>query len=124
MFRLTHRSVAEPTQNCRASDASRKFVVSNRIRDAFLVKCRPIARWIMFMRRRSSRLNSLSVALLFVLAPIVRAGDADDLPDQRLRNAHASFHEMMVEPDKGIPLSLFDKAECIVIIPGVKKGAF
>lgn len=78
----------------------------------------------MFMRRRSSRLHSLSVALLFVLAPIVRAGDADDLPDQRLRNAHASFHEMMVEPDKGIPLSLFDKAECIVIIPGVKKGAF
>jgi lipid-binding SYLF domain-containing protein len=31
---------------------------------------------------------------------------------------------MMAAPDKGIPLDLFNKAECIVIIPGVKKAAF
>ncbi len=78
----------------------------------------------MFMRHRSS-ISQLMFSLLafgFALAPILRASDVDDFPDQRLRNAHASFHEMMGEPDKGIPLSLFDKAECIVIIPGVKKG--
>ncbi|MGA8230125.1 MAG: YSC84-related protein [Candidatus Acidiferrales bacterium] len=30
----------------------------------------------------------------------------------------------MREPDKGIPRDLFDRARCVVIIPGVKKGAF
>ncbi|MGA7187965.1 MAG: YSC84-related protein, partial [Candidatus Acidiferrales bacterium] len=53
-----------------------------------------------------------------------RASDSEETPDQRLQNAHASFHEMMDAPDKGIPLDLFNKAECIVIIPGVKKAAF
>ena len=30
----------------------------------------------------------------------------------------------MAAPDRGIPLDLFNKSECIVIIPGVKKAAF
>ena len=45
-------------------------------------------------------------------------------PDKRLLNAAVSFREVMHEPDKGIPRDLFDKARCIVIIPGVKKAAF
>jgi lipid-binding SYLF domain-containing protein len=65
--------------------------------------------------------------LLVVICAMVgatRASDSEETPDQRLRNAHSSFHEMMAAPDKGIPLDLFNKAECIVIIPGVKKAAF
>jgi lipid-binding SYLF domain-containing protein len=75
---------------------------------------------------RSSVRHSMCflIALLFAVGPISHASDADDKPDQRLRNAHAGFHEVMEQPDKGIPLALFDKAKCIVIIPGVKKGAF
>jgi SH3 domain-containing YSC84-like protein 1 len=65
----------------------------------------------------------LSAGLL-VLATFARAGNVEETPDQRLRNAHTVFHEMAKEPDKGIPLGLFNKADCIVIIPGVKKGAF
>ena len=38
-------------------------------------------------------------------------------PDKRLRNATDSFREMMHEPDKGIPLDLYEKARCVVIIP-------
>ena len=30
---------------------------------------------------------------------------------------------MAREPDKGIPLNLFDDAKCVIIIPAVKKGA-
>jgi len=59
-----------------------------------------------------------------ITIPCTRATDREETPDQRLRNAHSSFHEMMAAPDKGIPLDLFNKAECIVIIPGVKKAAF
>ncbi len=45
-------------------------------------------------------------------------------PDKRLRNAAAAFGEVMASPDKGIPQELMDKAQCVVIVPGLKKGAF
>jgi lipid-binding SYLF domain-containing protein len=32
--------------------------------------------------------------------------------------------EIMSAPDKGIPQDLLEKAECVVVVPGVKKGAF
>jgi lipid-binding SYLF domain-containing protein len=63
------------------------------------------------------------LAIICLIVPATRA-NSEDTPDQRLRHAHASFHEMMAAPDKGIPLDLFNKSECIVIIPGVKKAAF
>jgi lipid-binding SYLF domain-containing protein len=43
---------------------------------------------------------------------------------ERLAEAAQSFDEIMAAPDKGIPGSVLDKAECVVIIPGMKKGAF
>lgn len=45
-------------------------------------------------------------------------------PDKRLRNAAEAFDEVMAAPDKGIPQDLMDKAQCVVIVPGLKKGAF
>jgi lipid-binding SYLF domain-containing protein len=75
-------------------------------------------------RRTFNRLPIFWLLAIFFSAPGITAGDAEDSPDQRLRNAHSTFHEMMDAPDKGIPLDLFNKSECIVIIPGVKKAAF
>lgn len=43
--------------------------------------------------------------------------------DERLKNAEAVLKEMAGSSDKGIPEGLIGKAKCIVIIPGVKKGA-
>lgn len=45
-------------------------------------------------------------------------------PDNRLRSSADVIHEMMGMPEKGIPQRLLDKAQCIVIVPGLKKGAF
>lgn len=45
-------------------------------------------------------------------------------PDKRLRNAATALSEVMASPDKGIPQDLMDKAQCVVIVPGLKKGAF
>jgi lipid-binding SYLF domain-containing protein len=45
-------------------------------------------------------------------------------PDQRLRTSSEVLHEIMSAPDKGIPQDLLDKAQCVVIIPGLKKAAF
>jgi SH3 domain-containing YSC84-like protein 1 len=44
-------------------------------------------------------------------------------PD-RLDAAADMMSEIMSAPDKGIPQDLLNKAACIVIVPGVKKGAF
>lgn len=63
-------------------------------------------------------------SLALIGATQVRAQRAETSPDKRLENARLSFREVMHEPDKGIPHDLFDKARCIVIIPGVKKAAF
>jgi len=44
--------------------------------------------------------------------------------EERLANAAKAFDEIMSAPDKGIPGDVLNKAECVVIIPGMKKGGF
>jgi lipid-binding SYLF domain-containing protein len=43
---------------------------------------------------------------------------------ERLTQASTVFSELMNAGDKGIPHDLVEKAECAVVIPGLKKGAF
>jgi len=43
---------------------------------------------------------------------------------KRLQAATESFKEVMGTPDKAIPQDLLNKSQCIVIVPGLKKGAF
>jgi lipid-binding SYLF domain-containing protein len=43
---------------------------------------------------------------------------------QRLEEAATVFSEIMSAPDKGIPHELIEKAHCVVVVPGLKKGAF
>jgi SH3 domain-containing YSC84-like protein 1 len=57
---------------------------------------------------------ALSAGLLF---------GAEDAP-KRLDAAADVLTEIMSAPDKGIPQDLLEKAECVVIVPGLKKGAF
>jgi lipid-binding SYLF domain-containing protein len=49
---------------------------------------------------------------------------ASDTAADRLAAAADTFKEVMDMPDKSIPQSLLNKAQCIVIVPGLKKGAF
>lgn len=44
--------------------------------------------------------------------------------DRRLEDSATVLSEIMASPDKGIPEDLLEKAHCIVIVPGLKKGAF
>ncbi len=43
---------------------------------------------------------------------------------KRLDAAATVFSEIMATPDKSIPQDLLEKAQCIVIVRGLKKGAF
>src|ERR1022692_2448235 len=67
-----------------------------------------------------------NVAVFFLACVTVLASQVpgESSPDQRLRNAAASIKEVMNIPEKGIPDELFENAKCIIIIPGLIKGAF
>ncbi len=49
---------------------------------------------------------------------------AADTAQERLKSAADVFTEVMNTPDNSIPQDLLAKAQCVVIIPGLKKGAF
>ena len=48
---------------------------------------------------------------------------ASDAPS-RLDASAEVLTEIMATPDKGIPQDLLDKSACVIIVPGLKKGAF
>ncbi len=68
-------------------------------------------------------MRTTSLAILWV---VLSAGSVFGLTkeEERLTKAAKAFDEIMSAPDQGIPGSVLDKAECIVIIPGMKKGGF
>ncbi|HLI85845.1 MAG TPA: lipid-binding SYLF domain-containing protein [Bryobacteraceae bacterium] len=49
---------------------------------------------------------------------------AADTAADRLQDSAVVLREIMGAPDKGIPHDLLEKARCIMIVPGLKKGAF
>src|SRR5438094_2941866 len=61
--------------------------------------------------------------LLFLIAATLAGKDKAE-PLQRLDEAMTVFQEIMGTPDRSIPQDLLDKSHCIVIVPGLKKGAF
>jgi lipid-binding SYLF domain-containing protein len=63
------------------------------------------------------------IATTLLLSCALIAGDREK-STQRLEDSAAVFSEIMAAPDKGIPRDLLEKAHCVVIIPGLKKGAF
>jgi len=61
-----------------------------------------------------------TVLLLYIASALL----AKDEAANRLNEAALVFEEIMGTPDKAIPQDLLDKAHCIVVVPGLKKGAF
>src|SRR5258705_437638 len=62
----------------------------------------------------------LIAALAFGATFVSAASDAP----KRLQSAAQALKEVMGIPDKSIPQDLLNKAQCIVIVPDLKKGAF
>ena len=63
---------------------------------------------------------SMAVVSPFSVTPL----PADEKDFDRFNEAATVFTEIMDAPDKGIPQELMESARCIVIVPGLKKGAF
>jgi lipid-binding SYLF domain-containing protein len=60
------------------------------------------------------------IAAVALGAGLLSAAEAPE----RLEAAADSLKEVMGTPDKSIPQDLLSRAQCIVIVPGLKKGAF
>ena len=67
------------------------------------------------MRRILSVLLCLGMASTSLLA---------DTAAERLGQSATILKEVLAAPDKGIPEDLLRKAHCVVVVPGVKQGAF
>jgi lipid-binding SYLF domain-containing protein len=72
------------------------------------------------MPKLRSLLATTAAVSMVAMTPL--AADEKDL--DRLNEAATVFSEIMDAPDKGIPQDLLENAHCIVIVPGLKKGAF
>jgi len=60
------------------------------------------------------------IAAMSISAALLSAAEAPE----RLTAAAEALKDVMGIPDKSIPQDLLSKAQCIVIVPGLKKGAF
>jgi lipid-binding SYLF domain-containing protein len=60
----------------------------------------------------------------WISAASLSAQKAKNEDAERLDRAAVVFQEIMESPDKGIPQELLNKSHCVVIVPGLKKGAF
>ena len=47
-----------------------------------------------------------------------------DTTEERLQDTTAVLREIITAPDQAIPQELLEQAHCVVIVPGVKSGAF
>ncbi|MFQ5816507.1 MAG: lipid-binding SYLF domain-containing protein [Terriglobia bacterium] len=61
---------------------------------------------------------------LWALSVLATPAAAKSKEVERLERATEVLQEIMAAPDGGIPRDLLDRAECVGIIPGVKKLAF
>lgn len=69
------------------------------------------------------RLLTLTLAIAAACSPLL-AKDDKSKTNERLDDSASLFSEVMGTPDKAIPQDLLDKSYCIVLVPGLKKGAF
>ena len=68
---------------------------------------------------------ALSTSLLLASAAAAVAADLTASESKRLDEAAAVIREFKAAPDsKGIPEDMWNKAECITVIPNLKKAAF
>jgi SH3 domain-containing YSC84-like protein 1 len=63
-------------------------------------------------------------ALFSILLTAAALAAHDNEPFKRLQESATVFSEVMAAPDKGIPEDMLENAHCVVIVPGMKTGAF
>lgn len=67
----------------------------------------------------------MTIKIFFpILMALPLLAQANNAHAERLEEAGAVFQEIMDIKEKSIPQDLVDKAQCAIVVPGVKSGAF
>lgn len=64
------------------------------------------------------------IVFTLALTPTLLLADTRTDTIDRISDAASVFHEIMSAPDRGIPHDILAHAQCVGIIPGVKKAGF
>src|SRR5947207_9994274 len=64
------------------------------------------------------------IAMAVLFAGSAQAGTVSSKQTDRIRAAADVLREIHAVPDKDVPQDLWDKAECVIVVPGLKKAAF
>ena len=65
------------------------------------------------------RFLSVALCMCFAISAFAQEKEAD-----RLQDSYSVLKAVLGMPDKGIPRDLLNKAECVIVVPSVKKAAF
>jgi len=68
-------------------------------------------------------LGTLAVTILCLLAPLAVMAADNNTEEDRVKAAGDVLKELLNAPN-GVPLSLLNKAQCVIVLPSVKKAAF
>jgi SH3 domain-containing YSC84-like protein 1 len=63
-------------------------------------------------------------SLMMVLSTAMWCSAADNSPEKHIRESAAVLSEIMGAKDRGIPEDLLEKAQCVGIIPNLKRAGF
>src|SRR5258708_17243912 len=71
------------------------------------------------------QIRAISAAILALTVGATTLG-ASVSPNEakRIQEAATVLREIHAVPDKDIPQDLWEKAECVIVVPGLKKAAF
>ena len=62
---------------------------------------------------------AFALCMFFAVAAVAQKAE-----DKRLEASYETLREILGMPDKGIPRDLLNKAECVIVVPSMKKAAF
>jgi lipid-binding SYLF domain-containing protein len=65
-----------------------------------------------------------SVWIMFTVAVATARADLSTAEARRIRDAATVLQEIHAVPEKDVPQDLWNKAECVIVVPGLKKAAF
>src|SRR6266496_135570 len=66
----------------------------------------------------------IGTLVLGLVASSAVAGDLSTKEANRVKEAATVLREIHAVPDKDVPQELWEKAECVIVVPGLKKAAF
>jgi len=68
--------------------------------------------------------QKVSAALMLLLSAAAASAAISTAETKRLQEAAVVVRELRDVPDKGVPEDLWSRAQCVVVIPSMKKAAF